>query len=371
MKRIFALILCVLMVFTCVFVTSCTPQDLTTDNSSTGKEENTEKEQLSLDNIPDVATLDGTPMVSNKTYKMACSGMIFATPTAKSRTASEGITLVATAEPSYAANKEVDWYVSFENAESVWAKGKNSLDYVTVTPTEDGSLTANVVCNEAFAEKIVITVVSRANPNINDTCTVDYARRIEGLSIKIGNDITLTPGDNYVPFEVASGHTGVGGDITFDVEFSDIYTIDSLGNMSTDLAEWGCGAYEINNVLEGVNSEGIQYKAEPMYSELNIGKNITFDVDSLGNIMNYQMLQVGTTSTYVKINEIEPDELIHIIESGKENGKDTIFTLYIIRPDNYRYAFDVKFGDLINSGSEINSLELNEVNYIFNNSEEA
>ena len=367
-KRIFALILAVLMVFTCVLVTSCTPEDKT-DNSSTGTGENTETEQQSLDNIPDVATLDGTPMVSNKTYKMARSGMVFAIPTANSRTASEGITLVATAEPSYAANKEVDWYVSFENAESVWANGKKATDYVTVTPTEDGSLTANVVCNEAFAEKIVITVVSRANPNIKDTCTVDYARRVEGLSIKIGNDITLTPGDNYVPFEVASGHTGIGGDITFDVEFSDIYTIDSLGNISTDLSEWGCGAYEINNALEGVNSEGIQYKATPMQGELNTVMNITFDVDALRNIINYQMYQVGTSSTFVGINEFEPDELIHIIESGRENGKDTIFSLYIVRPDNYRYIFDIKFGDLTNSGTEISSLELNEANYIFNSVE--
>ncbi len=369
-KRIFALILAILAVFTCVFVTSCIPEDKT-NNSSTGTDENTETEQQLLDNIPDVATLDGTPMVSNKAYKMARSGMVFATPTANSRTASEGITLVATAEPSYAANKEVDWYVSFENAESVWANGKNATDYVTVTPIEDGSLTANVVCNEAFAEKIVITVVSRANPSIKDTCTVDYARRVEGLSIKIGNDITLTPGDNYVPFEVASGHAGVGGDITFNVEFSEIYTIDSLGDMSTDLNEWGCGAYEINNVLEGVNSEGVQYKAAPMYSELNVGMNITFDVDALRNIMNYQMHQVGTASTFVGINAFEPDELIHIIESGKENGKDTIFTLHIVRPDNYRYIFDIKFGELTNSGTEISSLELNEVNYIFNNSEEA
>ncbi len=369
-KRIFALILAILTVFTCVLVTSCTPEDKT-DNSSTGKEENTENEQSSLDNIPDVAAHDGTPMVSNKTYKMARSGMVFATPTANSRTASEGITLVATAEPSYAANKEVDWYVSFENTESVWANGKNATDYVTVTPTEDGSLTAIVECKVAFAEKIVITVVSRANPNIKDTCTVDYARRVEALSIKIGNDITLTPGDNYVPFEVASGHTGIGGDITFDVEFSDIYTIDSLGNMSTDLSEWGCGAYEINNALEGVNSEGVQYKASPMYSELNTGMYITLDVDSLKYIMNYNLHQVGTASTFVGINAFEPDELINIIESGKENGKDTILTLHIVRPDNYRYIFDIKFGELTNSGTEISSLELNEVNYIFNNSEEA
>lgn len=364
-NRIFALVLAILTVLACMFVTSCT-QDEKTGNSATGAGENDKNEQQSFDNLPDVTTLDGTPMVSNTKYSMARSGMVFAVPTAYSKTAGEGITLVATAEPSYAVNKEVDWHVSFLNEDSVWANGKNATDYITVTPTEDGSLTATVECKEAFAEKIVITVVSRANPNIKDTCTVDYARRVEGVSIKIGDDITLTPGDNYVPFEVATGNTGVGGDITFEVDFSDIYTIDSLGNMSTDLNEWGCGAFEIIDVLEGVNSEGVRYKAEPMYDELNNVMSITFDVDTLRDVINYQLHQVGTASTYVGINEFEPSELIQIIESGRENGKDTIFTLYVVRPDNYRYAFNVKFGDLINSGSEINSLELNEVNYIFN-----
>ena len=73
-KRIFALILCVLMVFTCVFVTSCTPENENTDNSSTNTGDNTgntEKEPQPLDNIPDVATMDGTPMVSRTAYKMA------------------------------------------------------------------------------------------------------------------------------------------------------------------------------------------------------------------------------------------------------------------------------------------------------------
>lgn len=121
MKRIFALILCVLMVFTCVFVTSCTPEDQTTDNSSTNtgdNTDNTEKEPQPLDNIPDVATMDGTPMVSRTTYKMARSGMVFATPTALSETANEGITLVASVEPSYATKIAVDWIVSFANPES-------------------------------------------------------------------------------------------------------------------------------------------------------------------------------------------------------------------------------------------------------------
>ena len=135
MKRIFALILCVLMVLTCIFVTSCSPENENTDNSSTGEDENENGGPVFVDNVPDVATLEGTPMVSNVAYKMARSGMVFAVPTVLSETANEGITLVATVEPSYATKTAVDWSVSFANPESEWATGKTVTDYVKITPT--------------------------------------------------------------------------------------------------------------------------------------------------------------------------------------------------------------------------------------------
>ena len=48
-------------------------------------------------------------------------------------------TLTATVEPDYSGEKEFDWSVKFQNASSSWANGKTVTDYVTVTPTSDGS----------------------------------------------------------------------------------------------------------------------------------------------------------------------------------------------------------------------------------------
>ena len=49
---------------------------------------------------------------------------------------------------------------------------------MTVTPTSDGALTANVNCLKAFGEQIKVTVTSRVNPEAKAECTLDYARRI-------------------------------------------------------------------------------------------------------------------------------------------------------------------------------------------------
>ena len=126
-----------------------------------------EEEQIAVDG-------DGNEMESGKTYAMPAN-MIFASAAAEQ---TDGITLQATITPETAENKTVDWSVSFVNPTSAWASGKTASDYVTVTPTSDGALTATVNCLKAFGEQIKITVTSRANENAKADCILDYARRI-------------------------------------------------------------------------------------------------------------------------------------------------------------------------------------------------
>ena len=143
------------------------------------KEETRENTEQTAINDEQAAVIDGegNTMVSGKAYAMP-QRMVFAATAAEAATASEGITLTATISPETADNKSVDWSVSFVNPSSSWAKGKNVVDYVTVTPTSDGALTANVNCLKAFGEQIKVTVASRVNPEAKAECTLDYARRI-------------------------------------------------------------------------------------------------------------------------------------------------------------------------------------------------
>lgn len=85
--------------------------------------------------------------------------------------------LTATVEPEDAEDKRVDWTIAFANPASTWATGKTVTEYVTVTPTEDGALEADVKGLKAFGEQIVITCTSRVNPEAKATCTVDYIAR--------------------------------------------------------------------------------------------------------------------------------------------------------------------------------------------------
>ena len=162
------------------------------------KQEDTE--QTAVNEQATVMDGEGNAMVSGKTYAMP-QRMVFAATAAEAVTASEGITLTATVSPETADNKSVDWSVAFVNPSSSWASGKTVTDYVTVTPTSDGALTANVNCLKSFGEQIKITVTSRANPKAKAECTLDYARRIldtalyseerDTLALEFGTDEVL------------------------------------------------------------------------------------------------------------------------------------------------------------------------------------
>lgn len=111
--------------------------------------------------------------------------------------AESAYTLTATITPSDAANKKVDWTVAFKNGSSTWASGKTVTDYVTVTPTSDGSLTARVECKAAFGTQIVVTVTSRENRSASATCTADYQQRLLGYGFWFGNELNGEEAKNY------------------------------------------------------------------------------------------------------------------------------------------------------------------------------
>ncbi len=103
--------------------------------------------------------------------------------------AQSAYTLTATITPANADDKTVDWSVAWKDGNSTWAKGKTVTNYVTVTPTSDGALTASVSCLAAFGEQVIVTVVPRANTDISATCTLDYRQTITGIVSELSHYI--------------------------------------------------------------------------------------------------------------------------------------------------------------------------------------
>lgn len=136
--------------------------------------------------------------------------------------------LTATITPANATNKEVDWSVAWVNASSAWANGKTVTDYVTVTPTSDGALTANVECKQAFGEQVVVTVTSRQNTEASATATVDYAKRVISVNQMASDSILYSLTSSGASYKISSNSTDLlasGDTMGFTPQYS-VGTVD-------------------------------------------------------------------------------------------------------------------------------------------------
>ena len=151
---------------------------------SNSPEDNTTKGEASIENGESAGIrlmAMKIPVADYKTYGVSVQ-------------AETAYTVTATVYPEDAANRKVDWSVSFSNASSTWASGKKVTDYVTVTPSSEGALTAVVQNVAAFGEQIVVKTVSRDNAEAYATLNVEYLQRTTGYTLTLDDKTYSTTG---------------------------------------------------------------------------------------------------------------------------------------------------------------------------------
>lgn len=141
-------------------------------------------------------------------------------------------TVTATVYPEDAANQKVDWSVSFANASSTWASGKKVTDYVTVTPSSDGALTAVIQNVAAFGEQIIVKTTSRDNAEAYATLNVEYLQRTTGYTLTL-NDKTYSTTGTKTNSVTPDFSVGKGCNVNLVVNKSTVYT-----RANTDKAEY-------------------------------------------------------------------------------------------------------------------------------------
>lgn len=139
-------------------------------------------------------------------------------------------TLTATVLPETAQNKKVDWSVEWNDTE----KTETVTDYVSVTPTADGSNTATVTCFQPFTGTVIVTATTREN-GYSATCLVTFI----GLPTDIALNGSLSP---------AAGEykVGIGQTYTFDVSLSNPFN--QVGSQFNNIT---CGVNGVGSVVLG------------------------------------------------------------------------------------------------------------------------
>ena len=149
--------------------------------------------------------------------------------------------LTASITPASATDKNCDWTVAWKNANSEWATGKTVTDYVTVTATSDGALTAVVECKQAFGEQVIVSVVSRDNTQKNAKCTVDYLKRItsatSSISVSSANEIAIGKATNFsLNVNYSVGTVSSSNTYTYNLKFTDEFRNAVMSNSTFQTA---------------------------------------------------------------------------------------------------------------------------------------
>ncbi len=151
--------------------------------------------------------------------------------------AESAYTLTASVTPANSDNKLIDWSVAWANTNSEWATGKKVTDYVTVTATTNGALTANVECKQAFGEKVVVKAESRFNADAYATCEVDYVKRVTSSSFAVNKNSSLM-------FELGNVNT---------FELTPVYSVGTVeGTIAVDSLN-----IKLNSELDGYVMQGL------------------------------------------------------------------------------------------------------------------
>lgn len=221
----------------------------------------------------------------------------------------------ATITPSDATNQQVNWSVAFKNAGSEWANGKNISDYVTVTPTSDGSLYADVTCKAAFGEQIILTVTSRDNAEAKATATVDYRKKVIACEIKLnGSD------SDVVDFSLAG--------TSYNITATPVMSVGTLGNeQSVSIsgrrnAEWYNGVHPTLKLSQDNNlSDDFDFTSNSFTTDINFAANMlkvnnynNLDTKFKNIIKRYYV--AGIDQTFMEI----------VVTLIGEDGKNTTFT---------------------------------------------
>lgn len=281
--------------------------------------------------------------------------------------AESAYTLTASIFPYDAINKTVDWRIEFKNKTSSWAQGKTVTDYVTLTPTSDDGLTANVECKKAFGEQIIVKCTSRDNHSAYAECAVDYAKKITDFYITVG-DIKMTD-DTRICMEVSDNVRGEGGNIAFHYTYSD-YTIDDTFTIS----------YQVTNLTR--EQDYVRYeKTGNMLGDLLItptyfldeikkvaaGQTGSMYFDCMAGGYLYECMSQSIPNYGLEDFKISPSSWRErtLNEAPSNYGFYVLFGMgFKGQYSNYFYPFKIVVDGTVNS-TTVESLKLSESGFLF------
>lgn len=249
-------------------------------------------------------------------------------------------TLTATVLPATATNKFVDWSVEWGDE----GREGDVTQYVTVTPTSNGSTTATVTCKKAFTGNILVTVTTREN-GYQASCVITF--------VGMPTDIVL---NTNVPKSGDDYKVGIGTASTFNISLTNPFG--SVGSQFNDITCTVAGVGSINvGYMEHYNSSG----TDKWYDT----SNKTLTLDSIKD----SLITVNYASGVLTVNSIKSIESYYAsvqrMDGGRTRGyhdkfrsfaSDCYFTVTIREnTSGLSKVINIRFDDKVVTGINLNN----------------
>lgn len=254
-------------------------------------------------------------------------------------------TLTATVLPEDAPNKSVDWSVEWY----VNNEGEDAIvtDYVTVTPTEDGALTATVTCYKGFAGSTFMIWAKTRVGGFATNCIVRYVGTPNSLEIVQNggtvvydeawgkNIIQLSAGETY-EFDLALNNAlnDVSSDYVPDYSISGI----SYGQVmiskkhytnTTDNPEWILQSTEtVPENLTAINNYW-GFSVSPLLSYSIRDGKLVLEAKLVVSALNSVATQRGSKMDYCFAGYVDETKLPYLELTVTDNNSNVSKTICV------------------------------------------
>ena len=263
-------------------------------------------------------------------------------------------TVTATVSPdNEASNTKIRWELSWKDAASLWARGKNIADYVTLSTDANDlmkSKTCTISCSQAFGEQIQLKAVCVEDTSKFAVCPVDYVQQLKSASASIGNVPVNLGGNTDVTIAIRREWDGKGGTVTVTPNYSDVYTVKSTFTGAVTITTQGQDSihdyndanrkyvyiqYGSQAVLQ-ITAEKKDYTGEAIYFDTRLFKTFNFSqfgIDKNGN-------RDTSTSTFIQWADFTGNEIKNCYTNLNCQGK-VLFTMKVtLASGSYEYSYE-------------------------------
>lgn len=247
-------------------------------------------------------------------------------------------TLTATVYPLDATNRLVDWSIAWSNQ----GKSEDVTDYVTVTPTYDGSSEATVTCLKPFgSDQITITVTTRQG-GYTATCVVTF--RGVATSIYLTSSVSPTTNSGRGEYYDLPSKTST----TFTVNLSNVW--DTVGS------------YDLSAEISAVGSI---YVCDVFSDSFGGSTNENVRQVNISDLMQYLGVTASVSGNTVTVTANKVlDSFFYSHSEGDEYGTGTWYYNDYVFYEDWMEGFGTGYSEEYKEGAAYNASHIDSCYYL-------